>query len=181
MSTDTTGTSGDTTGTSGSSPEVASSGEDRVGPVIERLASRITETGMPRMPARVLAALITSSDGALTSAELCERLSVSSGAVSTAVQSLVGIGMVVREYVPGSRRDLYRVREDPWPEVFGIRSRWLLSFAEVAGENIDELGGEITGPGARLAEMREFALFVVPKLEEIVTAWRAYRVGLAAR
>jgi len=155
------------------------SAPDRVGRVVERLASRITEIGMPRMPARVLAALIASPDGALTAAELGERLSISSGAVSTAVQSLVRIGLITREYVPGSRRDLYRIREDPWPEVFGIRSRWLLSFADTAAENADELDGDADGSGARLAEMRDFALFVVPKLDEIVVAWRAHRARLA--
>jgi DNA-binding transcriptional regulator GbsR (MarR family) len=152
---------------------------DRVGRIVERLASRITEIGMPRMPARVLAALIASPDGALTAAGLGERLSISSGAVSTAVQSLIRIGLITREYVPGSRRDLYRIREDPWPEVFGIRSRWLLSFAETAAENAADLADESDSSSARLAEMREFALFVVPKLDEIVVAWREHRAGLA--
>jgi DNA-binding transcriptional ArsR family regulator len=158
----------------------AESGGGQVNQVVERLAGRITETGMPKMRARVLAALISSPDGALTAIELGQRLSVSSGAVSTALRSLVGIGLVTREYVPGSRRDVYRVRDDPWPDVFGIRSRWLLSFAATAEETIEELGGRPGGPGPRLAEMREFALFVVPKLEEIVDAWRAHRATLAA-
>jgi DNA-binding transcriptional regulator GbsR (MarR family) len=154
--------------------------DGQVNQVIERLAGRITETGMPRMRARVLAALIVSPRGALTAIELGERLSISSGAVSTALQSLISIGLITREYVPGSRRDIYRVREDPWPEVFSIRSRWLLRFADAAEEDIDDLGGKLTGPGARLAEMREFARFVVPKLEEIVAAWREHRATLAA-
>ena len=158
----------------------ASPADEQVTRVVERLAGRITETGMPKMRARVLAALIASPDGALTAIELGRRLAISSGAVSTALRSLVGIGLVTREYVPGSRRDVYRVREDPWPEVFDIRSRWLLSFAATAEEAIGELAGEPAGAGARLAEMREFALFVVPKLEETVTAWRAHRATLAA-
>lgn len=163
----------------GPSDPGAEVGGDRIGQIIERLASRITEVGMPRMPARVLAALITSPEGALTAAGLGERLSVSSGAVSTAVQSLIRIGLITREYVPGSRRDLYRIREDPWPDVFGIRGRWLLSFAATAAEYVDELVDRSDASGARLAEMREFALFVVPKLDDIVAAWREHRAKLS--
>lgn len=157
----------------------ASPAGDQVNRVVERLAGRITETGMPKMRARVLAALITSPDGALTAIELGRQLAISSGAVSTALRSLVSVGLVTREYVPGSRRDVYRVRDDPWPEVFDVRSQWLLSFAATAEAAVGELGDEPAGPGARVAEMREFALFVVPKLEEIVAAWRAHRATLA--
>lgn len=172
-------------GTTESARKPAGPAADRTagadGRAIERLGSRFAETGLPRMPARVFAALIVSPDGALTAAEIGERLSISSGTVSTAVQGLVRIGLITRENVPGSRRDLYRVRDDPWPEVFAIRSRWLRDFAKSAVDDIEQLGEDCPGARERLADIQDFALFVVPKLDDIVVEWREHRAARTAR
>ncbi|UED87439.1 MarR family transcriptional regulator [Streptomyces profundus] len=83
--------------------------------VVERLGGRFARTGLSRTPARGLAAPVVSEEGALTAAERCRRLGVSSGTVSTSVQHLSGLGLVTRENVPGSRRERYRVLDDPGP------------------------------------------------------------------
>ncbi|UCM91513.1 GbsR/MarR family transcriptional regulator [Streptomyces marincola] len=145
---------------------------------IERLGNRFAQTGLSRMSARIFAALVISDEGALTAAELCRRLGVSSGTVSTSVQYLTGLGLITRENVPGSRRDLYRVLDDPWPEVFAIRGHWLRDFASSAAEDIGRLD-EGTPAAERLATMREFALFVMPKLDDIVHDWRRHRAERA--
>ncbi len=141
---------------------------------IERLGNRFAQTGLSRMSARIFAALVISDEGALTAAELCRRLGISSGTVSTSVQYLAGLGLITRENVPGSRRDLYRVLDDPWPEVFAIRGHWLHEFARSAAGDIGQLD-ENSAAGQRLATMREFALFVMPKLDDIVIEWRRHR------
>src|SRR5437899_2334258 len=81
---------------------------------VERFAAEMVEAGMQRMPARVFAALLASERGALTSAELGQRLHVSPAAVSGAVRYLSQIGLVSREREPGSRRERYRVHSDQW-------------------------------------------------------------------
>ena len=48
--------------------------EDAVGRFIERFASVLTEAGIPRMPARVFAALLASDSGRLTAADLAGLL-----------------------------------------------------------------------------------------------------------
>jgi DNA-binding transcriptional regulator GbsR (MarR family) len=53
---------------------------------IERFASVMEESGIPRMPARVFAALLATDSGRLTSSELAELLQVSPAAVSGAVR-----------------------------------------------------------------------------------------------
>jgi DNA-binding transcriptional regulator GbsR (MarR family) len=53
---------------------------------VERFALTLLKTGLPRMPARVFAALLTAPDGRLTAAELAERLQVSPAAISGAVR-----------------------------------------------------------------------------------------------
>ena len=161
---------------SGPAADGAVTGE---GWVVERLASRFAETGLPRMSARVFAALIVSPDGALTAAEIGQSLSISSGTVSTAVQSLMRIGLITREKVPGSRRDIYRVREDPWPDVFAIRSLWLREFAKSSLEDLELIDESNAGARQRLSDMREFGLFVMPRLEQIVDDWRAHRTTTA--
>ncbi|MGW0601342.1 GbsR/MarR family transcriptional regulator [Streptomyces sp. NPDC002776] len=158
-------------------PEGSAGGESRA---VERLASRFAETGLPRMSARVFAAVLVSPSGALTAAEIGQFLSISSGTVSTALQSLVRIGLINRENQPGSRRDLYRVREDPWPDVFAIRSLWLREFAKGAMEDMELLDEANTGGRARLMDMRDFGLFVMPKLEQIVADWREHRASGAS-
>nr|QNN81307.1 IonRII [Streptomyces sp.] len=130
------------------------------------------------MSARVFAALIVSPNGALTAAEIGESLSISSGTVSTAVQGLVRVGLITREPVPGSRRDLYRVQDDPWPDVFSIRADWLRDFATGSAEDMDMLDEVNTGARRRLTYMREFGLFVTPKLEQIIAEWREHRASL---
>jgi len=71
----------------------------------ERFASVLAESGLPRMPARVFAALLFCDAGGLTSAELTELLSVSAAAISGAVRYLSQLGFISRDRKPGSRRD----------------------------------------------------------------------------
>ena len=61
---------------------------------VERFALTLLETGLPRMPARVFAALLIAPDARLTAAELAERLQVSPAAISGAVRYLVQVRMV---------------------------------------------------------------------------------------
>ena len=44
---------------------------------VEHFAAQLVEAGLPRMPARVFAALLASDTGVMTSAELGEQLRVS--------------------------------------------------------------------------------------------------------
>jgi DNA-binding transcriptional regulator GbsR (MarR family) len=151
--------------------------EAEVGRVIDRLAARLIESGMARMPARVFAAIFTSPEGALTAAEIAERLSVSPAAVSKAVQTLTQVRLLHREYVPGSRRDRYRVGEDVWADVWGFRAQWLQSMAATARQSIDAVGGEDSDAGARMAELHDLCVFLSDELVDIFDHWREHRSG----
>src|SRR3954469_23234258 len=83
---------------------------------LERFAGVLTDSGIPRMPSRVFAALLTADDGRLTSQQLAELLAISPAAVSGAVRYLTQVGLVTRERDPGSRRDRYRVLDEVWQE-----------------------------------------------------------------
>src|SRR5258708_18655739 len=101
---------------------------------IEDFASALTEMGVPRMPARVFVALLTSDSGRLTAAELADQLSASPAAMSGAVRYLLQVGLIRREGEPGSRRHYYRVPDDVWDELITIRNRAMARWTAVLRE-----------------------------------------------
>src|SRR5215207_1243425 len=118
---------------------------------IERFASGLVDAGMPRMPARVFVALLTTDSGRLTSAELCELLHVSPAAISGAVRYLTQVDMVIRERTPGSRREQYHLYDDVWYDQ-GLRREQLFARWETSvREGIEALGRD-TPAGVRMRE-----------------------------
>src|SRR5215468_12719865 len=71
-----------------------------VPPFVERFASVLTEAGVPRMPARVFAALMCTDSGSLTAADLADMLMVSSGGISGAVRYLMQVNLASRHATP---------------------------------------------------------------------------------
>jgi DNA-binding transcriptional regulator GbsR (MarR family) len=141
---------------------------------VERFAAEMVEAGMQRMPARVFSALLASDDGALTSAELGERLQVSPAAVSGAVRYLAQVGMLARERDPGSRRDRYRLHHDQWYETFTRRDSLLVRWENTLRSGIDSIG-EDTDAGRRLAESAEFFAFLQKELSGMMERWREHQ------
>jgi len=138
---------------------------------VERFAAEMVEAGMQRMPARVFSALLASDDGALTAAELGERLQVSPAAVSGAVRYLAQVGMLARERDPGSRRERYRLHEDQWYETFTRRDSMLARWENTLRGGVEGLG-EDTEAGRRLAESAEFFAFLQKELGGMMERWR---------
>src|SRR5688500_19294450 len=69
----------------------------------EQAAGMLTAAGLPRMPARVVMALVGSPDAGYSAAELADRLGVSPAAVSGAVRYLQSLRMIQRLARPGDR------------------------------------------------------------------------------
>ncbi len=147
-----------------------------VGRFIERFAAVLTEAGIPRMPARVFAALLATDSGRLTAAELAAQLQASPAAVSGGVRYLMGVGMVNREGEPGSRRHHYRVPDHVWDEIVSSRDRLMARWTAVMREGVALLGAD-TPAGARLAESVEYFDFVSAELPRIVARWRERKAG----
>jgi predicted transcriptional regulator len=138
---------------------------------VEDLASALMEMGVPRMPARVFAALLTTDSGRLTAAELAAKLQISPAAVSGAVRYLVQIGMARRESEPGSRRHYYRAPNNVWDEVIGIRDHLMARWTGVLREGVGILGAD-TPAGERVAESVRFFEFVSSELPLVIRKWR---------
>jgi DNA-binding transcriptional regulator GbsR (MarR family) len=139
---------------------------------IERFASVMVEGGVPRMPARVFAALLTRDDGRLTSAELAALLRVSPAAVSGAVRYLEQVSLVGREREPGSRRDRYVIQHDLWYEAVLAREPLLARWERALGEGVEALGAD-TPAGERLEGSVAFFEFLQEEMPALLARWRA--------
>ncbi|MFF3635747.1 GbsR/MarR family transcriptional regulator [Streptomyces sp. NPDC002250] len=144
---------------------------------VEHFAAQLVEAGVPRMPARVFAALLASDSGTLTSAELGERLRISPAAVSGAVRYLAQVHMVSREREPGSRRERYRVHGDQWYEALTSREAVIKRWEHALREGVDSLGAD-TPAGRRLAETLAFFEFVDTEIAAMMLRWRTRREEL---
>jgi predicted transcriptional regulator len=144
---------------------------------VERFAAELVEAGMQRMAARVFAALLASETGALSAAELSERLQASPAAVSGAVRYLAQVGLLTREREPGSRRERYRVHSDQWYETFTRRDQILTRWENTLRFGIDALGPD-SAAGHRIAETAAFFDFLQKELVDMMDRWRERKVEL---
>jgi DNA-binding transcriptional regulator GbsR (MarR family) len=148
--------------------------EEAVRRFIERFALDLTEAGMPRMPSRVFAAILSSDDGQCTAAELAQRLRVSPAAVSGAVRYLVQVRLVHRDREPGERRDHYRISSDTWYEALTRREAVVARWEQDLEEGIKAVGPD-TPAGDRLEETRQFFAFSREQLAQVLRDWRERR------
>ncbi|MBB5829472.1 GbsR/MarR family transcriptional regulator [Micromonospora carbonacea] len=150
--------------------------EEAVHHFVERMAMAFAEVGFPRMAARVLFTVM-SADDPLTAAEIGERLDVSAAAVSGAVRYLTQFGMLVREPVKGSRRDRYRLPDNPWYEGTLTKTGIYKNLIDLADGGVDALNGRGTVAGERVSEMRDFFVFVQEEIDALGERWRARRAA----
>ncbi|MEU2209551.1 GbsR/MarR family transcriptional regulator [Streptomyces hygroscopicus] len=158
-------------------PESAPGGERdeaAVSRFVERFAADLAEAGMQRMAARVFAALLVSDSGALSSAELAERLRISPAAVSGAIRYLSQVDMVVREREPGSRRDRYRLFNEVWYETLTRRDQMLSRWESTMRD-----GAKVLGPGTpagqRITETADFFEWIQQELPRMLERWRHHQ------
>ncbi|MET9522827.1 GbsR/MarR family transcriptional regulator [Streptomyces coeruleorubidus] len=147
---------------------------------VESFAAHLVEAGMPRMPARVFAAILSSDEGSMTSAGLGEQLRVSPAAVSGAVRYLAQAHMVSREREPGSRRERYRVRGDQWFEALTNRDAVLKRWETALREGVTSLGAD-TPAGRRMSETLAFFEFLESELAELMERWRVRREKMSGQ
>ncbi|MCX4661189.1 GbsR/MarR family transcriptional regulator [Streptomyces uncialis] len=151
--------------------------EAKVSRFIENFAAQLVIAGMPSMPARVFAAILSSDTGELTSAQLGEQLRVSPAGVSGAVRYLSQQHMVTRRREPGSRRERYVVQGTQWFQALTNRDAVLKRWAEAMREGVASLGPE-TPAGRRMAETQMFFEFLEAELADLMERWDARRRAL---
>ena len=143
---------------------------------IEQYAAALVEAGVPRMPARVLACLTISENGAMTSAELSAQMKISPAAVSGAIRYLTQVRMAGRERDPGTRRDLYRVQKNGMYAAITGRDDFLQHFRQILLTGVDAVGAD-SAAGERLSENAEFMDFLSAELNDLLRRWEVHRAG----
>jgi DNA-binding transcriptional regulator GbsR (MarR family) len=143
---------------------------------IERFASLLTDSGMPRMPSRIFVALMATDASRLTADEIAALLRVSPAAVSGGVRYLTQVGLVSREAVPGSRRHVYRMPDHVWHEVLRLRDQIMMRWADTMREGSSVLGTS-TPAGVRLAESALYFDFVSKELPALLARWEEYKAA----
>jgi predicted transcriptional regulator len=149
--------------------------EEAVRQYVENMARFLADWGFPRMAGRVLLLLMAAEEPALTAATIAERLSICPAAVSGGVRYLQQLGLVEREPVPGSRRDLYRVPKHTWYQGALVKGTLFPTLAKLSAEGAQAAGGPGTLAGARLAEMSEFYEFLNAEVAWLLEKWRSQR------
>jgi DNA-binding transcriptional regulator GbsR (MarR family) len=152
----------------------AGSAGDEVLRVVERFALLLTESGVPRMPARVFAYMLADDADGHTAGGLAAGLRVSPAAISGAVRYLQQLGFLVKEREPGARTDHYRLRDDLWYELWNTRMAIVHRWEEVMAEGAELISPDRPG-GARLREAREFFAFVAADLPGMMERWHRHR------
>ena len=148
--------------------------------VAERMAMMMADWGFPRMPARVLMAVMTDDADVLTAGEIGERLSVSPAAVSGAVRYLIHLRMLEKVPLARSRRDGYRVPEDAWYEGTALKTDIYRTAAQMSDEAAKALGAD-SPAGRRMIVMREYFQFIEDQFPRILQQWKERRAALDAK
>lgn len=139
---------------------------------VERFADTLSQSGWPRMSARIFAALMATPTGARTAAELSAQLGVGPSAISNGAKMLRSLSLVdvTRQ---GDRQIVYAVRPDAWMEAVASRDAELRALESILTD-----GAQITTDpraSARLVETADFFAFLRSQLPALVQQWRAMR------
>ncbi|ASU84013.1 MarR family transcriptional regulator [Nocardiopsis gilva YIM 90087] len=134
------------------------------------MALILTDGGMQRMTARVLAAFLFTEQPTLTQGEVAEELGVSAGSVSGAIKMLTTVGLLERVPVANSRRDHHRLRKDAWATLFTKQNHIVGAMQEAARAGL-EATGEDSIAGQRLKRMHDFYAFLFDQLPELLDRW----------
>jgi predicted transcriptional regulator len=141
---------------------------------IERFAGSLVAAGMPLQPSRIFAAVLADDDGRMTAAELSDRLHLSAGSVSGAVQYLVRVHLIRKERQRGSRRDVYVVMDDAWHDTLLSRDRLLESMTTALRDGVGQVGSD-TAAGKRLELSHQFLLYLAEQMDHMTAGWEARR------
>ncbi|QFG24512.1 GbsR/MarR family transcriptional regulator [Actinomadura sp. WMMB 499] len=140
----------------------------------ERLALVLTQGGLQKSTARVLAAFMFADTDSVTAGELADRLGISSGSVSGAIKMLSTVGLIERAPAPGSRREHHRMRDGAWATLMSTQNAAVRAMLEAADEGI-EATGEDSPAARRLHEMRDFYGYMFRELPALIDRWRTER------
>jgi DNA-binding transcriptional regulator GbsR (MarR family) len=133
----------------------------------------LAANGFPRIPATVLMTLMLTESGEATADELAAATGVSPAAISGAVRYLQVLGMLRRHQVPGSRRYVYELPEQPW-YTGSVKTDLYTAIARFAESSAEVLEG---APRDRMADMAGFFRYLEQRMPVLLDEWHAGRAA----
>lgn len=145
---------------------------DRDRTFVERFADVLTQSGWPRMSARIFATLMAAPSGECTAADLAATLEVGPSAISNGAKMLRSLGLVdvTRQ---SDRQIVYEVRPDVWMEAVAHSEGSLRRLEGILTEGAEAAGDPQAR--ARLSETADFFAFLRAELPTLVQRWRDAR------
>jgi len=131
----------------------------------------LSNHGLQRMTARVLAALLFTEAPTMTMSELADGLQASAGAISGALKMLTSVGLAERVPAPASRSDHYRLRDDAWAVLYTNQNEVIAAMQKAAEAGIAATGKKSLAR-QRLVQMHDFYDFLLGEIPALLERWR---------
>jgi DNA-binding transcriptional regulator GbsR (MarR family) len=135
----------------------------------EGLARVLEMVGFPHAIARIYAALTMAPGEGLPTSELMTELDISKATVSTTTQFLVGVELVERYRVPGSREAHYRILKGKWGDILGKKFMAMGQITTVV--RAAKEGTNSPAALERLTEMEEVYSFFTEEFVAVMNRW----------
>jgi hypothetical protein len=142
----------------------------------ESFTTLLERQGLPRMSARVLAWLFITDSGALTAAELVQRLRISPASVSHAVAFLEQQSLLRRERPPGARRERYVIDDEVWVRTL-VAAQQMNDALMAASQQGARILGPSTPAGARFESSAHLLSLVGAAFQQVVDQWQQRVAG----
>lgn len=138
---------------------------------VEDLGLFFEGTGQTRMAGRIFAALLLADPPEMSSSELADYLSASSGSISTMTRELIRLGLVDRTGVPGERRDYFRANVGALPQLLRDRLGVVRRMHELMEQGEELVKGKHPDVRRRLEEIHAFYEFFEGELDAVLARW----------
>ncbi|MFN8155009.1 MAG: transcriptional regulator [Bacteroidia bacterium] len=143
-----------------------------------------TNWGISRTMAQVHALLLL-SDGALSTEEIMEDLSISRGNANMNIRALLDWGLVYKEFRSGERREFFYAEKDIWKVSRQIarerRKRELEPAVQILNDimtQLDQKGAEANQFKGRVKEIHDFASKIDALLEKFIKSENSWFLKL---
>jgi DNA-binding transcriptional regulator GbsR (MarR family) len=138
---------------------------------VEDLGMFFEGTGQTRMAGRIFAALLLADPPQMSSSDLADYLSASSGSISTMTRELIRLGLIDRTGVPGERKDYFQANVGALPQLLKDRLGVVRRMHELMERAEELVKGKHPDVRRRLEEIHAFYEFFEGELDAVLARW----------
>lgn len=142
---------------------------------VDSFAGSWSMLGGARLDGRALGLLLIIDEPHLSSAQICELLQASAGAVSVAMRRLVSDGFVQRKTIPGDRNHYFRAEDDVWATFLRKEREYVPLTIQAMRLGLDVLPEEAEQPRKRLSIALAYMTWLRQHQDEVLKDWIEYR------